>query len=375
MSTQAIDIAIIAHQIYPFYIGGTEVAMQNLATSLNQKGYRVVVVTRKTPQSQHIETSVPHVFVRTTNIAGLRLIFFMISAMFAVMKLGRVRVAVVVPIDHSWMCYFLKHMGIFTINWARGSDIYDSLFPFAVKQSIESSNITFALSRAIQSLMSKYSSRRTYYIPNGFSIPVDLQKSPQNRVKSTKEPIRLVYAGRLIFYKRVDFAIEALKVLESRGGGFTLDIIGWGPEFDNLQKLSQSLGIEDKIRFHGRLNRRRDVFNLEKQSDIFLYPSSRGQGLGNAVLEAMVLGLPVLSFHVGYFPELIGQDTRGWIVANSKNRNIAIDNLVEKLLEIREKPEDIRIKGKLASHFVTKNFIWDEVVKKMIGIINRVIET
>ena len=48
--------------------------------------------------------------------------------------------------------------------------------------------------------------------------------------------------------------------------------------------------------------------------DLFVFPS-REEGLGSSVLDAMLLGVPVIAANVGGLPELIGSNERGWLVS------------------------------------------------------------
>jgi glycosyltransferase involved in cell wall biosynthesis len=74
---------------------------------------------------------------------------------------------------------------------------------------------------------------------------------------------------------------------------------------------------------------------------------------------------------ISHYPELIGQEVRGWLVSNSSDRISEITNLTEKLIKVRESRKEIISKGTLASKFVIRNYIWDEIVERMVKIISR----
>lgn len=364
-----LDVVIATHQIYPFYTGGTEIAMKNLAEKLHELGYKVGIVTKKSPHCDVVSTEVPHKFVTTTEVPGLRQILFMLFAMFAVMKLERAKAVIFLPVTHSLPCIILKRIGYFTINWARGSDIYNPLIPTLLGTFINSTNITFALSEDIKARMEQETDRKIFRVPNGFSVPKSVKPKEIYPCDNTK-PIRLVYVGRLIYYKRIDILIEAISKLKPKKHLYTLDIIGEGPEKTRIENQISELGIEDFIKVHGRIPNRIDVLKLERECDILVYPSERGQGLGNTVLEAMYLGLPVVAFNLGYFPEVIEEDKNGWLVEYSPDGEIAASRLAAKLLSIQKNLDSIREKGKNASKSIETNYTWSRVVKRMIGIIN-----
>ena len=68
-------------------------------------------------------------------------------------------------------------------------------------------------------------------------------------------------------------------------------LAGNGPLKDNLVALAKELGVENNVHFLGY---RRDVPSLLKNADVYAFPSFR-EGLGMASLEAMSLGLPIVT--------------------------------------------------------------------------------
>jgi len=100
----------------------------------------------------------------------------------------------------------------------------------------------------------------------------------------------LVTVGRLVDLKDHVTLINAFaKVREDID--VRLYIIGDGPNRKKLERLGQTLGLADDIRFLGW---QRNPFALLKQADAFVL-SSRFEGFGNVIVEAMACGLPVIS--------------------------------------------------------------------------------
>src|SRR6266571_521525 len=128
-----------------------------------------------------------------------------------------------------------------------------------------------------------------------------------------KTPIKVVAVGRLIPLKRVDKVMEAIKQLESVG----LVIIGDGPERQHLEKLSQGLGIADRIYFAGQRSKVEAV-SLMAACDLFVLNSTH-EGFPHVVLEAMSLGLPVVTTAVGGTPEVVQDGKNGVLIARTAN--------------------------------------------------------
>jgi glycosyltransferase involved in cell wall biosynthesis len=104
-------------------------------------------------------------------------------------------------------------------------------------------------------------------------------------------PVRLLFVGRLVRTKGVRDALRALARLDDRTP-FVFDVVGDGFDREACEALTQDLGLGDVVRFHGRVPRV-DVDALYRDADVFLFPSYREPG-GNAVLEAMSFGLPLV---------------------------------------------------------------------------------
>ena len=83
--------------------------------------------------------------------------------------------------------------------------------------------------------------------------------------------------------------------------------------------MSHELKIDDRVHFLGHVH---DVPGLLAASDLFCYPSL-ADGLPNAVVEAMAMGLPVIASAVGGIPELITDGENGLLVAPQDVRQLA----------------------------------------------------
>ncbi len=113
--------------------------------------------------------------------------------------------------------------------------------------------------------------------------------------------------GRLAPEKGFDLLIQAIDGLLNKGVNLHLMIIGEGDERQRLESLIAQHGREDRIRLLGY---RSDVRFLYECMDIFALSSLR-EGLPNVVLEAMALGVPVVSTKVAGVPQLITHEVNG----------------------------------------------------------------
>ncbi len=103
----------------------------------------------------------------------------------------------------------------------------------------------------------------------------------------------LVYTGRLLEHKRLDLLLRALpRIAESRAG-VLLTIFGEGPDRPRLDRLAGALGIAERVRFRGHVERIEEVWRELGGAEIAVQPSAR-EGFGLFPLEAMAAGLPVV---------------------------------------------------------------------------------
>jgi glycosyltransferase involved in cell wall biosynthesis len=126
-------------------------------------------------------------------------------------------------------------------------------------------------------------------IPNG----VDADEFHPSPEAAREGPLRLLFVGRL----DDDHKNLSLLLREMAGTGAKLDIVGDGPDQQALHALSVSLGLAQRVTWHG-WREKAYVARLYRESSCLVNPS-RYEGMPNVVLEAMASGLPVIASDVG----------------------------------------------------------------------------
>jgi glycosyltransferase involved in cell wall biosynthesis len=146
--------------------------------------------------------------------------------------------------------------------------------------------------------------------PSGF----DGREREQRR---TERPLLLAVA-QLQERKGLEDLVRACRVLADRGLQFSCEIVGEGPLRPRLATLVANLGLADVVSLTGAL-RFPDVVERLIRADIFVLPcvvASDGDrdGIPNVILEAMMVGLPVVSTPVSGIPEVVRDGETGLIV-------------------------------------------------------------
>ena len=156
-------------------------------------------------------------------------------------------------------------------------------------------------------LQTSYSRKKITVIENGIDISV---------ITSTKtdssDTFRIGIAGRLTPVKRVDIFIEAAAVFSEAHPEVdtSFHIFGDGPLRNNLETLSDRLGVAGNIAFEGHCeNMQQELANL----DVLLITSDH-EGLPMILLEAMALEVPVIAHAVGGIPTVLDQGKCGVLV-------------------------------------------------------------
>jgi glycosyltransferase involved in cell wall biosynthesis len=118
----------------------------------------------------------------------------------------------------------------------------------------------------------------------------------------------LILVGRTSPVKRIDILIEALKKLEDMD--IRAVVVGDGPSCAGLRSLADDRGVGNRIDFVGWQS---DVHSWLRKSRIFVL-TSESEGLSQAMVQAMLCGLPVVVTDVGDLKDLVADGSNGFLV-------------------------------------------------------------
>lgn len=159
-------------------------------------------------------------------------------------------------------------------------------------------------------------------------------------IHTAEKKAKIVFIGRLVKVKGIQFAIEALsKIPENLQWEF--NIVGDGAYRDALEKLVKEKKLEDKITFWGSRN---DVPDILSQMDIFLHPCTWEEGFGIGIVEAMASGKLCICSNSGAIPEIITNGTDGYLV--EKCNADALADMLVKVMKQRDVWQEIQENAK-----------------------------
>lgn len=161
-------------------------------------------------------------------------------------------------------------------------------------------------------------------IPTGVNMPSPRTGTKQAFLEKHHIPADrpvMLHIGRIAFEKNIDFLLEVYCEVRKLLPQAILLIAGEGPAKKSLQKKTIELGIDEGVFFVGYLNRDDELLDCYQAGDVFVF-ASRTETQGLVLLEAMALGLPVVSTaEMGTRDILLPQ--RGAVIASEDSRDFA----------------------------------------------------
>lgn len=165
---------------------------------------------------------------------------------------------------------------------------------------------------------------------------------------------RFMTASRLVDLKAIDLAIKAVV---RAGPEIRLDVFGDGPSLVGWQTLARTLGVSDRVTFHGWCAHE-EVLGCMQDYRGFVFPTL-AEANGNVMQEAMLAGLPVIALRWGGPAHLAGDDSALYIEPGSEEQIIA--DIAEAMSRLAHQPETAEAISRTARTIAERDFTWETV--------------
>lgn len=194
-----------------------------------------------------------------------------------------------------------------------------------------------------------------------FILPNPVEEAILNlRIENKEELVNFVTVGRLTKAKNHILLINAFHKVYLTHPNIRLLIYGDGELKDVLDKHITNINLKGIIMCKGRTN---SVGEALISSDIFVL-SSNQEGMPNALMEAMAVGLPCISTDCQSGPsDLIENGVNGLLVPVND-----VDKLAEAMLYMINNKKRAQDMGRNSSNFIRSHFVPDDIVDKLIQI-------
>lgn len=202
---------------------------------------------------------------------------------------------------------------------------------------------------------------RIVVMPNPVILP-PLETSGSANLPGERSAIAI---GRLVPQKGFDIMLKAFALVKDRYPEWTLTILGEGELRSELESLRQELKLADRVHLPGRV---KNPHEFLRQADLFIM-SSRFEGFPNALCEAMVCGLPVISADCPNGPREIIRDGVDGILVPSEDVP-ALAGAMERLMS---DPQTRAVLAAAAPE-VAERFSLEKVMLMWESLIDRVIK-
>ena len=363
--------------LYPTY-GGSGVVATELGKALAQKGHQIHFISYSFPVKLDVHDK--NIIYHEVRVNSYPLFKYppyesaLTSKLVDVIrfeKLDLLHVHYAIP--HASAAHMaqqiLKEEGIHTpfITTLHGTDITlvgrDPFFKPIITYSINNSDAVTTVSESLKEDTYEYFNIKNgiHVIPNFICVKDKKFNINRERYAADNERI-LCHVSNFRKVKRVQDVIRTFAKVREKTPAKLL-LVGDGPERDGMEILCRELNACNDILFLGNINNTAEILSI---ADLFLLPSET-ESFGLAALEAMAVGVPVVSSNTGGIPEVNEHGFSGML------SNVGdIEDMAKNALHILKDNETHAIFKKNAVTQAEK-FNLDEVVNQYIELYQKVI--
>ena len=237
-----------------------------------------------------------------------------------------------------------------------------------ISQMFQNSNkLVFVSKAGLNSYAGTYhfDRRKTSIVYNG--IGEKFLDGGRGIKKEQHSLIKLLYVGRLVELKGVNVLVDVLPEIISHQDVY-MDIVGDGKSRNELENKVATLGIQDRVTFHGFKD---NVTPYLKDADIFVYPS-KTEIFGISLVEAMAFKCICVANNVGGIPEIIHDGKNGFL-----NKDNSAEGLKKALIKAIDSTLDISLRDKImnAARKTAEDFSISKTISNLEDIYQSVMES
>ncbi len=368
-------------QVTPYFhphIGGVESHVLDLSRYLVKKGHEIVVLTSRYEKTLKSEEEMEGIRVRRLKTAFIAFS----TPVFPEIKKEVVKEGGDIVHSHSpppLSSYYAgkgaKKAGIphvltyhcdLEIPFPGGRQIVNLYRKTLGKATLKRTDRLIATTESYAATSRDIWKKEASVIPNAVDERIFTPELSGERIREKYgiEGNMVLYVGRLVFHKGIEYLIESAKYVDA-----TYIIVGSGDKEAELKRFAARRGVRKKVIFAGRVDGR-ELPEYYAATDVFVLPSvSRLEAFGIVALEAMASGKPVIVSDIPGVNEVIEEGVQGIRAKPMDSKDIA-----EKI-NVLLRDEGIRKRmGSAGRKLVEERYTWKKVVEKIEAVYSEVVE-
>lgn len=186
------------------------------------------------------------------------------------------------------------------------------------------------------------------------------EKDAEAPFSVTPVPHQIVTTARLVEWKGLDGIVRTVAILKKKYPDVKAVIAGDGPEEEKLKKLAKELGVENSVKFTGRVSRA-ETWHLRKSSEVYVLNSTY-EGLPHTALTSFAARIPMVATDIPGTNEAVYNEVSGLLVPAGDDQALA--DAIARLFD------DPVLRSKLvdgAEKILNDKFSWNAHIETLFG--------
>lgn len=197
--------------------------------------------------------------------------------------------------------------------------------------------------------------RRVDTVPHG--IPAEAAAAARVRRFPTDRPFRFIFFGRLESYKGLDVLTAAVRLLDDFGG-WEVEIVGSGPEAENVKK---ALGTHPRVRLRLEWIPEQETGAIVSAADCLVCPYTEASQSG-VVVEAIGAAVPCIVTPVGALPEQVESGRLGLVA-----KAVTAEAVAQTMQAIMTDPDRYESLSRAAAKAARDRYAWPNLIDRLVS--------
>lgn len=375
---KTLKIAMIGHKRIPSREGGVEVVVQELATRMTEKGYRIEAYNRSgyhVSGKEYDKNSHPGKYYRNIRIitiptfkngklnAIVYAFFASVRALFGGYDV--IHYHAEGPCAMLWIPKMFGKKIVVTVHgldWQRSKwgTFASGVIRFGEKMAAKYADEVIVLSKNVQDYFMETYHRQTLYIPNGITRPDKKEANVITQRWGLEKDSYILFLARLVPEKGLHYLVEAYSKLDTT----KRLVIAGGPSHsvEYIHQIEKEVKKDPRILMTGFVQGT-ELEELYSNAYVFVLPSDV-EGMALSLLEALSYGNCCLVSDIPENTEVIGDNG----ITFHKSQP---EDLREKLEELLEHPETVRNYQEKSCDYICSKHNWDDIVEQTLKVYHK----